>query len=162
MHSKTYTNMSQTATQNEITDSGSIERDLAAGTTLVCDRYAFSGVAFTAAKGLPLEWCRAPDIALPAPDLTLFLDISPEKAKERGGFGEERYEKEELQRRVRAVFQDIAADVRENELFPWVTVDAGQTLEAVQADIWRHVEPLLGDAKLEAVRKLWDSHRQPS
>lgn len=31
------------------------------GTTLVVDRYAFSGVAFTAAKGtagLDLDWCR--------------------------------------------------------------------------------------------------------
>lgn len=34
---------------------------LRGGTTLVVDRYAFSGVAFTAAKGkagLGLDWCR--------------------------------------------------------------------------------------------------------
>lgn len=34
---------------------------LAAGTTLVVDRYAFSGAAFTAAKGVPsfdLAWCK--------------------------------------------------------------------------------------------------------
>lgn len=34
---------------------------LAAGTTLVVDRYAYSGAAFTAAKGVPgldLPWCK--------------------------------------------------------------------------------------------------------
>lgn len=34
---------------------------LSAGTTLVVDRYAFSGAAFTAAKGVPaldLTWCK--------------------------------------------------------------------------------------------------------
>lgn len=37
---------------------------LRAGKTLVIDRYAFSGVAYTAAKALPgldLDWCKAPD-----------------------------------------------------------------------------------------------------
>lgn len=34
---------------------------LSAGQTLVVDRYAYSGAAFTAAKGVPgldLEWCK--------------------------------------------------------------------------------------------------------
>ena len=34
---------------------------LSAGQTLVVDRYAYSGAAFTAAKGIPgldLEWCK--------------------------------------------------------------------------------------------------------
>ena len=45
-----------------------MEATLRAGTTLVVDRYAYSGVAFTAAKALPgldLEWCKArPRLAL--------------------------------------------------------------------------------------------------
>lgn len=41
---------------------------LKSGKTLIVDRYAYSGVAFSAAKGLPLEWCKSPDEALPAPD----------------------------------------------------------------------------------------------
>ena len=42
-----------------------MEATLRAGTTLVVDRYAYSGVAFTAAKALPgldLEWCKARDV----------------------------------------------------------------------------------------------------
>ncbi len=55
--------------------SADIERKLAAGTTLVCDRYAYSGVAFSSAKGLNFEWCRTCDKGLPAPDCIIFLDI---------------------------------------------------------------------------------------
>ena len=31
---------------------------LKSGTTVIIDRYAFSGVAFSAAKGLDLDWCK--------------------------------------------------------------------------------------------------------
>lgn len=75
-------------------------RKLAAGTTVVADRYAYSGVAFTAAKGAPgldRAWCQAPDAGLPAPDAVFFLDLSAEAAEARGGYGEERYEKAEFQ-----------------------------------------------------------------
>ncbi|KAJ7650351.1 thymidylate kinase [Roridomyces roridus] len=117
-----------------------IEQLLAQGTTVVCDRYAFSGVAFSTAKGLPLDWCRSPEVSLPGPDITLFLDIAPEKARERGGYGEERYEKEELQRKVRSIFSEIAAEFDQKA---WVTIDAGRAREAVAEDIWNSVSPLV-------------------
>ena len=73
-------------------------QDLYQGTTVVCDRYAYSGVAFSSAKVskknkenepakplLSLEWCQAPDKGLPAPDCVIFLQLSPEQAEERGG-----------------------------------------------------------------------------
>jgi len=125
---------------------------LNAGTTVVADRYAFSGVTFSASKGLSYEWCRAPDIGLPAPDLTVFLDVEPETARERGGFGEERYEKEEMQRRVRGLFERIG-----KESGRWVVVDAGKQREAVRDDIWEHVEPLKGGVD-GPVKRLWEVH----
>jgi len=131
-----------------------IEKLLNAGTTIICDRYAFSGVAFTASKGLPFEWCRAPDVSLPAPDLTLFLDISPEKAKERGGYGEERYEKEEMQRRVRDIFGNITQEARESGKLHCVTLDAGRDIPAVKEDIWRQVEPILNGER-GSIQRLW-------
>jgi thymidylate kinase len=39
----------------------------------ICDRYAFSGVAFSSAKGLDLDWCMSCDRGLPAPDAVIFL-----------------------------------------------------------------------------------------
>jgi dTMP kinase len=113
-----------------------IESLLAAGTLVLCDRYAFSGVAFTAAKpGAPdVAWCAAPDAGLPAPDATLFLDVSPEVQRARGGFGEERYERAGRQAAVRAAFAALADG--------WATVDAGQAADAVEAAIWAIVQPL--------------------
>ncbi|KAK0238408.1 thymidylate kinase-domain-containing protein [Armillaria nabsnona] len=127
-----------------------IEGLLESGTTVLCDRYAFSGIAFSASKGLPYEWCRSPDIGLPAPDLVLFLDITPEKARERGGYGNERYEKEEMQRRVREQYKRIESE----NIVQWATIDAGREKEQIAADIWAHVKPLV-DGIDHAVAKLW-------
>ncbi len=73
------------------------------GITLVVDRYAYSGVAYTAAKGvagLGIEEAKATDEGLPAPDVLFFLELSHEEAAKRAGFGEERYEKSEFQNKV--------------------------------------------------------------
>ncbi|KAI8988305.1 thymidylate kinase-domain-containing protein [Mycotypha africana] len=75
--------------------------------TLVVDRYAFSGVAFSSAKGLDSNWCRHSDVGLLSPDIVLFLDLPIDEAEKRGGFGEERYEKKELQIRVREEFMKL-------------------------------------------------------
>jgi thymidylate kinase len=65
---------------------------------LVNLRYAFSGVAFSAAKeGLSIDWCKQPDRGLPRPDVVYFLNVSQEEANKRAGFGEELYEKAEFQ-----------------------------------------------------------------
>lgn len=76
---------------------------LAAGTTLVIDRYSYSGIAYTSAKLVPhldMEWCRASESGLPAPDLLIFMTLPPEVAATRGGYGEERYEKAAFQKQV--------------------------------------------------------------
>lgn len=116
-----------------------IEADLNSGTTLICDRYSFSGCAFTAAKGLDYNWSYAPETGLPAPDIVLFLDVSPDVAKARGGYGVERYEKEDMQRHVRDVFQRLGKDFGPR----WHVVDADQTLKQVEKDVWATVKQLV-------------------
>ncbi|RSL39541.1 hypothetical protein CEP51_016798, partial [Fusarium floridanum] len=79
-----------------------IQSLLAAGTTIVCDRYYHSGIVYSAAKQNPtltLPWARAPERGLPRPDLVLFLDLTEEQARSRGGWGGEVYERSEMQRR---------------------------------------------------------------
>jgi dTMP kinase len=70
------------------------------GTTIVCDRYAHSGVAFSSAKVndhneaiMSIDWCLSSDKGLPAPDAVIFLDLSLEEAERRGGYerGQERF-----------------------------------------------------------------------
>jgi hypothetical protein len=41
-----------------------MESKLLGGTTLIVDRYTYSGVAFSAAKGLDIEWCKVSLVAL--------------------------------------------------------------------------------------------------
>ena len=51
-----------------------IKKALEAGQHVLIDRYAFSGVAFTASKeGMDLEWCRGPDRGLPKPGIFFFF-----------------------------------------------------------------------------------------
>ncbi|CAJ2645378.1 unnamed protein product [Trifolium pratense] len=77
-----------------------METKLKSGITLIVDRYSYSGVAFSSAKGLNIEWCKALKIGLLALDLVAYHDISPDKVAERGGYGDERYEKLEFQKKV--------------------------------------------------------------
>ena len=48
-----------------------LKKALEAGQHVIVDRYAFSGVAFSASKdNMSLEWCRQPDRELPRPGIT--------------------------------------------------------------------------------------------
>ncbi|KAL1297758.1 hypothetical protein AAFC00_006295 [Neodothiora populina] len=117
-----------------------IRAAITVGTTVIIDRYYYSGCVYTAAKqspGLDLAWCRHPEEGLPRPDLCVFLDISAEDAAKRGGWGDERYEKRELQDRVRRLFTDIRAS---SDGADFVTINAGQSLDEVESEIRKQVE----------------------
>ncbi|KAL5973543.1 dTMP kinase [Asimina triloba] len=105
-----------------------MESKLKSGTTLVVDRYAYSGVAFSAAKGLGIDWCKGPDWGLLAPDAVVYLDIQPEKAAQRGGYGGERYEQLEFQRKVAEQYFTLRDDT-------WKVIDACQPIEDVEQEI---------------------------
>jgi dTMP kinase len=88
-----------------------IKAELAAGHTVICDRFYHSGIVYSAAKQLPslsLSWAKAPEIGLPRPDMVLFLDLEEAVARSRGGWGGEVYEKGEMQRRVRELFWGLS------------------------------------------------------
>jgi dTMP kinase len=129
---------------------------LGSGTTLIVDRYAYSGVAFTAAKrapGLGRAWCAASDVGLPAPDAVFFLDLAPEEAARRGGFGEERYETTAMQA---AVAEEFAA-LRAGGGGAWRVFDAGQGVEALAAEIAAAAAPVIAAAAAGApLGRLWD------
>lgn len=137
----------------------SIEATLRAGTTIICDRYAFSGVAFSFCKpsNIPYEWCRGSDVGLPAPDLTLFLDVGPDTVKARGGFGEERYETEEVQRKVKEAFERIGEEMGMGLLTEggWVVVEGDFEKEKVAEVVWDWVRPL-SRGVARPIRTLWD------
>lgn len=111
------------------------------------DRYYYSGCVYSAAKDnstLSLEWARHPEVGLPRPDVVIFLDISPEKAAQRGGFGSEKYENSRMQKRVREIFADIKTLQQEGQDF--ITIDAGDSEEEVA----KRVE----EAALDIIKKV--------
>lgn len=131
-----------------------MERKLASGVTLVCDRYSYSGCAFTAAKGvdgLDLEWCRAPEVGLPRPDALMYLELSLEDAAKRGGFGEERYETTEMQRAVKASFEAMREDW-------WDVIDANREPDVIQDEVLRIALSAVEKCRAgRELKRLWQS-----
>ncbi|OCL14359.1 thymidylate kinase [Glonium stellatum] len=122
----------------------SIRADIEAGTTIVIDRYYYSGCVYSAAKNNPilnLEWARHPEEGLPRPDICIFLDISPADAAKRGGFGGEKYENQQMQDRVRQLFSQLQSSSEKDD---FATIDAGGSLDEVQLNVlqvaWRAIE----------------------
>lgn len=66
------------------------------GVNIVCDRYAYSGVAYSAAKGLDFEWCLGADRGMLRPDFVFYMDVKAEETAKREGFGDERFEKQDF------------------------------------------------------------------
>ncbi|XP_056235120.1 thymidylate kinase [Seriola aureovittata] len=130
----------------------SMRKKLEQGTTLVVDRYAFSGAAFTSAKpGFCLDWCKKPDVGLPKPDLVMFLQLSPAQAALRGQFGEERYETDDFQRTVQQNFDQLMKDPSVN----WQEIDASQSIEDVHREITTHSLNTINIAQDLPLGELW-------
>ena len=98
------------------------------GVHLIVDRYAFSGVAFSVAKGLDIEWCKSCDVGLPGPDVTLFMKLPPEQAATRGNYGIERYENIPFQNQVASAFMRLKD-------LTWNVIEADQGAETLAGEI---------------------------
>mmetsp|Transcript_28757 Transcript_28757/g.39755 ORF Transcript_28757/g.39755 Transcript_28757/m.39755 type:complete len:294 (-) Transcript_28757:120-1001(-) len=129
-----------------------MEEKLRAGITLIMDRYAFSGQAFSAAKGMDLEWCKAPDKGLLAPDAVIHLHIEIEEATNRGGFGEERYETVELQTKVAENFVKLGGQLGAS----WITVNGARTPENVQAEVRQKALEIIDSITSESIFKYFE------
>jgi dTMP kinase len=104
-----------------------LDRWLAEGTILVADRYSASSVAYGQAFGVDGAWLRDIQRHLPAPALTILLDIAPETAVQRKRSDRDRYERDlALQARVRDAYHRLAA------ADPcWIVLDGERPKEAI-------------------------------
>ncbi|XP_020642010.1 thymidylate kinase [Pogona vitticeps] len=129
-----------------------IKEKLNQGVTLVVDRYAFSGVAFTGAKeNFSLEWCKQPDVGLPKPDLVLFLHLNTSEAAKRGDFGNERYENSCFQEQVLQCFYSLMKDKSLN----WKVIDASKSIEDLHKEIKSFAEEAMQEAQHRPIGELW-------
>ncbi|XP_058830808.1 uncharacterized protein LOC131689612 isoform X2 [Topomyia yanbarensis] len=126
-----------------------MEQLLRDGTSLIVDRYSYSGVAFSAAKGLNVEWCKAPEAGLLKPDLVLLLTLTTEAMAKRGGFGDERYEVPELQQKVMEQFLNMKDDRY------WHVVDADKNQEQLAAELGELVFNTIESCGHKPLDTLW-------
>ncbi|GLV41864.1 uncharacterized protein CBL_13596 [Carabus blaptoides fortunei] len=97
-----------------------MEEKLHSGITLIIDRYAYSGVAYSAIKSkMELDWCKQSDVGLPKPDLVFLLTLSSEALAKRPGYGDERYEQIITQQLVAEMYLKLADDC-------WKIIDADE------------------------------------
>ena len=112
---------------------------------VICNRYADSTTAYQGyGRGLDLKLVEmANNIATKGlkPDLTILLDIPPEKGLVRKFGAIKKFEREELEfhERVRQGYLQLAAGEPER----WLVIDATQDKETIAAIIWRRVRQLL-------------------
>ncbi|CAH0701392.1 unnamed protein product [Spodoptera exigua] len=126
----------------------SIIKTLEAGITVIVDRYCYSGVAFSAAKGLDLNWCKSPDIGLPKPDKVFFLTMPVDSIKQRNGFGNERYEVLSFQQKVSEIYSKLKED-------NWEIVDASRPIDTIQEDMLEQTLNIVNLASDKNIEKLW-------
>ena len=116
-----------------------LQRWLAGGLVLVCDRYVASSIAYGEAQGLDPLWLMDMQKFLPAPSLTILLDIAPETAVQRKAVDRDRYERDlAMQARVRDSYRRQAAEQN------WIWLDGERPKDAVAADVFNAVASRLG------------------
>lgn len=112
---------------------------LAAGAVVICDRYLASSVAYGEAFGLDPSWLVEAQRPLPAPTLTVLLDIAPETAVARKALDRDHFERDlGLLGRVRASY------LKQATAHGWVRIDGERPREEVEAAVTAAVMARLG------------------
>jgi len=115
------------------------------GTSIVVDRYSYSGVAYSAAKGIDFDWCFACEKGLPKPDIVFYLSMDCEDATKRGDFGGERYEKLDFQKKIK--------DIYETKLInqSWRIINANRPIQEVSDEIKQIIDKELLDIQSKPI-----------
>ena len=116
-----------------------IERVLAGGYDVICDRYYYSTLAYQGFS-TDYEWVKAMNVGCPEirrPDLCIFLDLTPEQSIERITKGRDKleiYENVETLTKVRDAFHKALDDLRATENI--AIVNAYRSPEEIADEIW--------------------------
>ncbi|KAI9335368.1 thymidylate kinase-domain-containing protein [Zopfochytrium polystomum] len=155
-----------------------LQRQLLDGTTVVVDRYAYSGVAYTLSKRLPgmdLAWCKLGDSGILHPDLVVFLDLQPEiaalrvatdgkEAARTGAVGKDRPEQAEAMRSIRSAFMEVFeaeeadnAEKSDGEKLTWVAIEARRPVEEIADRVYEHAAKCIEScmAGMRPLQRLW-------
>jgi len=115
---------------------------LAAGKTVVSDRYYPSSIAYQSVfDGLDAQWIKSVNAFAPEPDLFVFMrvtvDVAAARASASGKRRLARFEDFAVQGRVQDVYVELAKAPN------WVTVDADGSVDDVAGRVWAAVSRVL-------------------
>lgn len=125
-----------------------MESILNSGTTIIVDRYTFSGITYTLSKGVPKEFACSPEVGLFRPDAVLFFNVDPEVAATRGGYGDEILEKAEFQTKVRehmSMFKSRSY---------WHTINANEDVATVHQVVKELADKVIDESKSKPLENL--------
>ena len=123
-----------------------IEKMLADGVDVICDRYYYSSLAYQGSETDP-KWVQDMNLSCPEirrPDVCIFLDLTPEQSMERIGKGRvtvEIYENVDRLSRVRDRFYGVFEALKETDYV--CVVNAARPIEEIHRDIVKLVESVL-------------------
>lgn len=106
---------------------------------LIMDRYVWSNIAYSVARGMDREVNAKINQGLPSPDLIIFLDADPEIASRRAEFGNERFDQVDFQRCVAASMHYLA----DTSSIPILKIDGSLPPKEIASLILDHIKPSL-------------------
>ncbi|KAL0237051.1 hypothetical protein PCE1_000448 [Barthelona sp. PCE] len=130
---------------------------LESGKTIVCDRYAMSGSAYTCAKGYELDWAMEYDAGIIKPDLIIYLTGDRELLVERlaatAAEALERYEQIDFLLKVNSLLEKIIVGTK---IFTHKIVSARGTREEVLMRITEGLIDQLATLTEHEIESLWN------
>lgn len=97
-----------------------IRNTISKGTTVVLDRYSYTGIAYSSTNtNISMDWCCQVETGLPKPDMVVYLELPKEAQYKRPGFGDELFETIEFQESVRAQYEKLIRRSKEE----WLRLD---------------------------------------
>jgi dTMP kinase len=117
-----------------------IERMLAAGSWVLCDRYVVSSLAYQSAEQVPLEWLLEINRFVPPPDLTVYIDTPPDTCWERvaaRSSNVERFHDLAALKEVAAAYEDVLS--RPAVVGHLIRVGGDQPPDVVAAEVLEQV-----------------------
>jgi dTMP kinase len=126
-----------------------MKQAIESGTSLVIDRYAYSGVAYSAAKvGMDFEWCKQADRGLIKADKVLYITLPDEITRQRPGYGDEIYEQAEFQSRVKKCYDQLMDET-------WTVISGDVPPEQLDEVLLHHAQQIIHNVRTDPIKFLW-------
>lgn len=131
--------------QHNVNPVWGIQKMLASGFDVICDRYYYSSMAYQGTVTDP-DWVERINLECPEirrPDLCVFLDVDYERCRRRMEEGRaflEIYENEASMIATRRRYYAVFEELKERDRI--AVIDAGRPVEEVAEDVFRAVLPL--------------------